>query len=150
MALLRASATYSTSSLLLFCVFELTSDSHSPQKTFAKMHSTLLAFATSLALASAAGPLDGYPVPGTTGQLGDAAVVTNNPIGVTYTAVLPNSKTSGIRGYISGTSAADGKGVNFVANFYGFPDASLGPFCTSISQTSISQSMCKIFRSNAP
>ena len=95
------------------------------------MHtSTLLTLATSLALASAAGPLDGYPVPGTTGKLGDAAVVTNNPVGVTYTATLPDSKTSGIRGYVSGTSNSNGQGVLFNVNLFGFPSASLGPFCT--------------------
>ena len=95
------------------------------------MHaSTLLSFATSLAIASAAGPLDGVPVPGPTGKLGDAAIVENNPVGVTYTATLPNSNTTGIRGYVSGTSNSNGTGVNFVVNLFGFPDASLGPFCT--------------------
>lgn len=91
-------------------------------------YSTLLTLVSSLALASAAPPIDGTPVPGTTGKLGDAQVVTGNPAGVTYTAVLPNSPSTGIRGYISGTTAPGGTGVTFNVNFYGFPSAALGPF----------------------
>lgn len=87
-----------------------------------------MTLASSLALASAAGPIDGPVIPGTTGKLGNAAVVTGNPAGVTYTAVLPNSATSGIRGFISGTTAPGGTGVTFNVNFYGFPSAALGPF----------------------
>lgn len=64
-----------------------------------------------------------------TGQLGDAAIVQGNPVGVTYTATLPNSPTTGIRGYVAGTSNANGTGVNFNVNLFGFPDSSLGPFC---------------------
>ncbi len=87
------------------------------------MHSsTILTLASTLALAFAAGP---------TGQLGDAAVVQKNPVGVTYTATLPNSPSSGVRGYVSGTSNANGTGVTFNINLSGFPMASLGPFCTS-------------------
>ncbi len=52
---------------------------------------------------------DGLPVPGTTGVLGDAAIINDNPKGVTYTATLPG--TNGIRGYISATSNANGTGV---------------------------------------
>ncbi|KAL9585196.1 MAG: hypothetical protein Q9212_001661 [Teloschistes hypoglaucus] len=84
-------------------------------------------FATALtgfAFAHAAGPI----VPGTTGKLGDAAIVTTNPPGITYTATLPNSTTSGIRGFVAGTSNANGTGVVFNINLSGFPDASLGPF----------------------
>ncbi|KAL9010588.1 MAG: hypothetical protein Q9173_004489 [Seirophora scorigena] len=69
-----------------------------------------------------------------TGQLGDAAIVQGNPVGVTYTATLPDSPTTGIRGYVAGTSNANGTGVNFNVNLFGFPDASLGPFygnCTA-------------------
>ncbi|KAI4087292.1 MAG: hypothetical protein LQ344_006889 [Seirophora lacunosa] len=66
-----------------------------------------------------------------TGQLGDAAIVQGNPVGVTYTATLPNSLTTGIRGYVAGTSNANGTGVNFNVNLFGFPDSSLGPFCPS-------------------
>lgn len=74
------------------------------------------------------GTLSGLPVPGTTGKLGNASIVTGNPSGVTYTAILPNSNTTGIRGYVAGTSNANGTGVNFNINLYGFPDQSLGPF----------------------
>lgn len=84
------------------------------------MHtSTILTFASTLALASAA-----------TGALGDAAVVQKNPAGVTYTATLPNSPSSGVRGSVSGTSNANGTGVLFSVNLSGFPAASLGPFRT--------------------
>ena len=65
----------------------------------------------------------------TTGKLGDAAITQNNPSNVVYQAILPNSNTTDIRGYIAGTSNANGTGIQFNINFYGFPDASLGPFC---------------------
>ncbi|KAA6410836.1 MAG: Cu [Lasallia pustulata] len=72
--------------------------------------------------------IDGPIIPGTTGKLGDAAITRNNPAGVTYTAVLPNSNTTGIRGFVSGTSNANGTGVVFTMNLSGFPSAALGPF----------------------
>lgn len=88
------------------------------------MHSTLLVTALGgIALAHAA-----LPVPGTTGALGPAAVIENNPIGVTYTAILPDKASTGIRGYVAGTTAANGKGVDFNINLFGFPSADLGPF----------------------
>lgn len=85
--------------------------------------STLIAaFAAGLALAT-------DPVPATTGQLGAAAIVQGNPKGVTYQAILPNKNTTGVRGYIAGTSNANGTGVVFNINFYGFPDfETFGPF----------------------
>lgn len=93
---------------------------HTVRTSTYKMHtSTLLTFASTLALASAA-----------TGALGDAAVVQKNPAGVTYTATLPNSPSSGVRGYVSGTSNANGTGVLFSVSLSGFPAASLGPFRT--------------------
>lgn len=67
-----------------------------------------------------------------TGKLGDAAIVEGNPAGVTYTAVLPSVNSTGIRGYVAGTSNSNGTGVNFNINLYGFPDASLGPFRMSL------------------
>jgi hypothetical protein len=79
------------------------------------------------ALATLAAAQD-YIVPGTTGQLGDAAVVTDNPEGVTYRATLPDTPKSGIRGFISGTTAPGGTGVQFVVHFEGFPSPALGPF----------------------
>ncbi|KAI4166792.1 MAG: hypothetical protein LQ343_007753 [Gyalolechia ehrenbergii] len=88
----------------------------------------LVATLTGFAVANAAAPIDGNIVPGTTGQLGDAAIVQGNPVGVTYTAVLPDSPTTGIRGSIAGTTNANGTGVNFNVNLSGLPDPSLGPF----------------------
>jgi hypothetical protein len=67
----------------------------------------------------------------TTGQLGDAAVVSNNPRGVSYQAILPEKNTTSIRGQITGTSNSDGTGVNWNINFYGFPGPALGPFSKS-------------------
>ena len=93
------------------------------------MHSTaFLATALSaLSLISAQAVPPGV-VPGTTGKLGNAQISSNNPIGVTYQAILPDSNTTGIRGYIAGTTNANGTGINFNINFYGFPSESLGPF----------------------
>ena len=96
------------------------------------MHSTLFVLASGLALASAAGPLDGYPVPGTTGKLGNAAVETGEPLGAVYTATLPDSDTTGIRGFVSGATGPGGVGVFFTVSLSGFPSPSLGPFCTCI------------------
>ncbi|KAI4161172.1 MAG: hypothetical protein L6R39_000132 [Caloplaca ligustica] len=93
------------------------------------MYSALVATAlTGLAVVSAAPPIDGFITPGVTGKLGNAAVVEGNPVGVTYTATLPNTGKSNIRGFVAGTSNANGTGVNFVVNLSGLPDASLGPF----------------------
>ncbi|KAI9820030.1 MAG: hypothetical protein M1827_006601 [Pycnora praestabilis] len=75
------------------------------------------------------GSIDGLPVPGVTGLLGNAAIVTNNPAGVTCTATLPNVNTTGIRGTVSGTSNANGTGVVFTINLTGFPSEPVfGPF----------------------
>ncbi|KAL8942301.1 MAG: hypothetical protein Q9211_001447 [Gyalolechia sp. 1 TL-2023] len=93
------------------------------------MYLAVLATAlTGLAVSNAAPPINGYIVPGTTGKLGDAAIVEGNPVGVTYTAVLPDRPTTDIRGTIAGTSNANGTGVNFNINLSGLPDPSLGPF----------------------
>lgn len=88
------------------------------------MHSSLFAIALAgLVVVHAA-----LPVPGTTGELGPAEIVEGNPAGVTYTAILPNKNTTTIRGYVAGTSASNGTGVNFNINLYGFPSSDLGPF----------------------
>ncbi|KAL8805305.1 MAG: hypothetical protein Q9182_002073 [Xanthomendoza sp. 2 TL-2023] len=105
------------------------------------MYSTVLATAlTGLAVVNAQSPSLSpaqvpknaagapLPVPGVTGKLGNAEIVTNNRPGVTYTAFLPNITTSNIRGFIAGTSNANGTGVNFALQISGLPDASLGPF----------------------
>lgn len=90
--------------------------------------SALLSFAVIGTQALINGTINGPIVPGTTGKLGDAAIVKNNPVGVTYTAILPDTPKSTIRGYVAGTSNADGTGVNFNINLYGLIDTSLGPF----------------------
>ncbi|KAL8745897.1 MAG: hypothetical protein Q9190_002014 [Brigantiaea leucoxantha] len=87
--------------------------------------SILAAAVTGLTFASAQAPV---PVPGVTGALGDAAIVQGNPLGVTYTATLPDRSDTGIRGYVAGTSNANGTGVNFNIYLTGFPSPSLGPF----------------------
>ncbi|KAI9800630.1 MAG: hypothetical protein M1826_005345 [Phylliscum demangeonii] len=68
------------------------------------------------------------PKAGVTGALGDAAIVKDNPIALTYTATLPNSTTSNIRGSISATASTNGTGVQFTVKLSGLPDPSLGPF----------------------
>ena len=94
---------------------------------------TLLAALSGLALTTAQ---VNTIVPGTTGKLGDAAITEQNPQGVTYQAILPDSKTSGVRGYVAGTSNANGTGVQFNINIYGLPDLSLGPFSMSFLHSS--------------
>lgn len=90
------------------------------------MHSSFVIAALSgLALANA----QAAPVPGTTGQLGDADITTENPAGVTYTATLLDKNTTTIRGYIAATSSSNGTGVNFNVNLFGFTDfATQGPY----------------------
>ena len=56
------------------------------------MYSTIAVLLSGLALVSG----QAKPVPGVTGKLGNAAVVSGNPAGVVYTATLPNSKTTGV------------------------------------------------------
>ncbi|MCJ1396586.1 hypothetical protein MMC18_009477 [Xylographa bjoerkii] len=92
-----------------------------------------------LALVNAqADSIFGPIIPGTTGKLGDAPVISNNTIGVTYQAVLPQSSTTGFRGYILGSSVTNGTGVVFSTNFYGFSDeASLGPFLYHIHDSPV-------------
>jgi hypothetical protein len=92
--------------------------------------SALLSFAVVGTQALINGTIVGPVVPGTTGKLGNASVVTTNPGGVTYTAILPDTPNTSIRGYVAGTSNANGTGVNFNINIYGLPDMSLGPFST--------------------
>ncbi|MCJ1273617.1 hypothetical protein MMC21_001410 [Puttea exsequens] len=93
-------------------------------------YATALSALSGLALASAqagvGGKLAGLPIPGTTGKLGDAAITTDNPAGVSYVATLPD--TTSIRGSISATSNGNGTGVLFKVSISGLPDASLGPF----------------------
>lgn len=71
---------------------------------------------------------DGPVIPGITGKLGNALITNNNPLGVSYTATLPDSPTTGVRGSITATSNSNGTGVAFRVSLFGFPDPSLGPF----------------------
>ena len=73
---------------------------------------------------------DGFPVPGTTGKLGNAAITQNNPQCVTYNATLPS--TGSVRGYVAATANANGTGVFFNVYLTGLPSESLGPFCKSL------------------
>lgn len=59
----------------------------------------------------------------TTGKLGDAAQITNNPPGASYVAVLEGPVT----GEVTATSAATGKGVFFSVTVNGLPTEG-GPF----------------------
>lgn len=97
---------------------------------------TLFATISGLAVAYAqVGTINGPVIPGTTGALGDAAITTRNPPGVTYQAILPNRNTTNIRGYVAGTSNTNGTGVVFNINIFGLPNPSLGPFSLSSSHT---------------
>jgi hypothetical protein len=62
-----------------------------------------------------------------TGKLGDAAVVSDNPVGAVYVATLPEKPNSTVRGSISASANHDGVGVTFNVDFWGFPQAG-GPF----------------------
>ena len=52
---------------------------------------------------------------------GDAPVVENNPIGVTYSATLPSTGPDAITGAIKGASNPNGEGVYFQGVFYNLP-----------------------------
>jgi hypothetical protein len=68
-------------------------------------------------------------------QQQDAPEVTNNPVGVAYTAVLPdeafNTATfpdgGNIKGSVSAVAADDGRGVQFTVKFSNLPKTG-GPF----------------------
>ena len=70
---------------------------------------------------------DGPVIPGTTGKLGNAALVNDNPVGAVYQAVLPATKQYG-RGYVKAVTGAGGKGIQFSVSFSGLPPATAGPF----------------------
>jgi hypothetical protein len=61
-----------------------------------------------------------------------APVVSSNPLGVSYVATLPLNKSS-VHGSITGTTASDGKGVDFAVSFSGLP-AEGGPFMYHIHE----------------
>lgn len=63
-----------------------------------------------------------------TGALGNATVVTNNPVGVVYTATLPTTEffnpsdpRGNIKGVVSATANPDGVGVTFTVDFSNLP-----------------------------
>ncbi|KAI1386590.1 superoxide dismutase [Hypoxylon trugodes] len=69
-----------------------------------------------------------------TGQLGDATVTTNNPVGKSVLATLPkdpfwNTGTldGNVQGYVSAKSGADGSGVDYEVSFSNLPKEG-GPF----------------------
>jgi hypothetical protein len=73
----------------------------------------------------------------TTGELGNATIVKNNPQGTTYLAVLPekeffnpNDPRGNIKGSVSATASPDGVGVVFSVSLSNFPTSG-GPFCMS-------------------
>lgn len=102
------------------------------------MHSTILiALAGLLASASAQTPPIVPLEPGVTGQLGDAQVVTDNPVGVTYRATLPETNRSSIRGFIEGTAQTNGTGVRFTLDFTGFPSLDRAPYIYHIHDAPI-------------
>lgn len=94
---------------------------------------------------------DGPVIPGTTGKLGDAQVVTGNPVGVTYRLDFPNVPTSNIRGYVSASAPPNGVGAMFTVSLSGLPDASIGPFCKlpNLLRCSPGQQLCSTEIANA-
>ncbi|KAK4944175.1 Cell surface superoxide dismutase [Cu-Zn] 4 [Elasticomyces elasticus] len=65
----------------------------------------------------------------------DAPITQNNPEYATYQAVLQESNP--VQGQITGVSNDNGTGVNFNVNFFGFPDASVGPFAYHIHEFAV-------------
>jgi hypothetical protein len=77
----------------------------------------------------------------TNGELGSAAVVSNNPAGATYLAVLPEKEffnpedpRGNIKGSVSATSSPDGVGVVFSVSVSNFPTSG-GPFSMCYTTT---------------
>ena len=64
----------------------------------------------------------------TTGSLGDAQTVEDNPIGAVYVAELPDSSTNTVRGSVVAQAQPDGKGVLFQVSVSNMPSSG-GPFC---------------------
>jgi len=69
-----------------------------------------------------------------TGTLGNASIPENNPVGLVYTATLPQKQffnpddpRGNVQGSISATANPDGIGVRFVVNFSNLPTSG-GPF----------------------
>lgn len=65
----------------------------------------------------------------------DATEATNNPTGVSYQAILPDSDDTNVRGYLAGVTATNGTGVELNINFYGFDTD--GPFIYYIADAAV-------------
>ncbi|KAF2761752.1 Cu,Zn superoxide dismutase-like protein [Pseudovirgaria hyperparasitica] len=63
----------------------------------------------------------------TTGKLGDAAIISDNPVGAHYVATFPISEKNTVRGTVKAESNPDGKGVHFEVSVSGLPEAG-GPW----------------------
>ncbi|SPN96994.1 related to cytosolic Cu/Zn superoxide dismutase [Cephalotrichum gorgonifer] len=77
------------------------------------------------------------------GERGDATPVNNNPVGVSYVATLPDTPffagvdiEGNVKGSISATSGADGKGVDFKVKFSNLPSGG-GPFTYHLHSTPV-------------
>lgn len=112
--------------------FFTTTPQTTPLKTF-KMYPTTYFAVLATALVTFAGAQTATePV---TGTLGNATVVENNPIGVIYTATLPEKEffnpedpRGNIKGSVSATANPDGIGVTFTVSISNLPTSG-GPFC---------------------
>lgn len=99
--------------------------SHKYYLPFTMRSSTVLSVLSTLALVSAQ-----------TGKLGDAPVVTNNPVGASYYATLPNKESESVRGTVYAVSSPTGKGVDFDITLSGLP-AEGGPFLYHIHAAAV-------------
>ncbi|KAH8710038.1 superoxide dismutase, partial [Phaeosphaeriaceae sp. PMI808] len=63
----------------------------------------------------------------TTGKLGDAMVIMNNPPMASYVAMFPRNSMSKVKGRVTAMSGKDGLGVNFSLMVRGLPNEG-GPF----------------------
>lgn len=90
-------------------------------------YQSLVAFALSAASVKAQGEEK------VTGELGDAVAVEDNPVGKSYVAKLPETPFSpidvegNVKGSVTATSGADGKGVDFKVQLSNLPKEG-GPF----------------------
>lgn len=66
----------------------------------------------------------------TTGKLGDAAEINDNPVGTAYVATFTPKGNSNLTGTVLATSGPGGEGVHFSVSVSGLP-ADQGPFGTS-------------------
>lgn len=86
---------------------------------------------------------DGPVIPGTTGKLGNAQVVSGNPEGASYVAQLPSVNTftnTTIRGSVKATTNAGGIGVGFSVDLTGFPAGDVnGPYRRSLFNQTVAK-----------